>query len=208
MKIDKKITGWKVNASDPQLIQEISIPSDIDDTLLSSKTYKFKPFDKAHYLTITEYNNKPYSIFYNSKDTTHLEAMGVLTTCLSMLFQLNAPIEKLVRACNEMVSSGDKAYWGKNYQVERKKKNYSSIYEEIGAIIEHYNSNLNPKIASKFEELPKYIEQPVDIVREKNQDLKGSGIKFTHVCSSCGQKKAILMDGCVTCTECLYSKCS
>jgi len=199
MKIDKKITGWKVNASDQQPIQEILIPSPIDDTLLNSKTYKFKVNEASYYVTLTEAENKPYSIFINSKSKEHLEAIGAITTLVSLLFQSDISNSKVIKALDEMISSGSKAYWSKNYEVEGKKKNYHSLYQEIGAIIKHFISNL---------ELPRYMEQPVDIVREKSQDLKGGEIKFTHVCSACGEKKAILMDGCVTCTECSYSKCS
>jgi ribonucleoside-diphosphate reductase alpha chain len=198
-KIEQKITDYKViNMEEDKPKQAV----EIDDTLLVSVTYKFKPENDAYYMTITTYNNKPYSIFINSKETTHLEALGVLTTLLSMLFQANADINKLISACSKMITTGEKGYWGKNWEVVGKKTRYNSIYQEIGAILKHYITGVS---SEGFETLPKYKEQPVEVVAEKAKEL--TEVTYTHTCPSCNKFKAILLDGCITCLACSYSKC-
>lgn len=203
--INKAIKGFAIK-SDIEEKQSI----EVDDSLLQSKTYKFKPIEDSYYVTITVYNNKPYSIFINSKDTTHLEALGVLTTLLSMLFQSGADIDKLINACMKMISSGDKGYWGTNWLIKGKKTRYNSIYEEVGSILRHFNTDLNKGRIKSFTDLPKYEEQRVELVRETVNMLDKSKLQFTHICVACGNLSAILLDGCITCVgtdDCNYSKC-
>lgn len=56
---------------------------------LEGKTYKVKwpAVDHAHYVTINNYDNKPYEIFINSKDVEHEEYLKALTRMISAVYR-------------------------------------------------------------------------------------------------------------------------
>jgi hypothetical protein len=45
-------------------------------------------------------------------------------------------------------------------------------------------------------------------IQEKREELGEEGIKNAELCTVCNTKSLILMDGCITCVSCGFSKCS
>ena len=195
MKIDKKITSYKVNPpsqtpdTTPEPVQTMheKVPRPED---LNGRTYKIKSPDSALYITI---NNilidgtiHPYEIFINSKNMEHYEWVVALTRLISAVFRKGGEVKFLVEELKGVFSPKG-GYW-------KKGKYMPSLVAEIGSVIEEHL-----KYIGVIEE-----EAPSEYLMAKREEhAKAIGT----MCTKCNQKSVVLLDGCSTCLSCGDSKC-
>lgn len=167
------------------------------ESVLSGKTYKIKSpsSDSAMYVTINDHDGRPFEIFVNSKDTRHFQWVTVLTRVMSAVFRKGGDCAFLI---DELRSIFDP-----NGGYFKKGKFMPSLVAEIGEVLETHFTNLG--LYAKDDSLAVAAKAMID---EKLDKMSSAEDKMI-VCPKCNQKSAILMDGCLTCTnvDCLYSKC-
>ena len=166
-------------------------------TELSGKTYKVKTpqSDHALYITINDENGAPFEIFLNSKDMKHYQWIVALTRVMSAVFRKGGDCTFLV---DELKNTHDPSggFFSRGRYVP-------SLVAEIGYVLEEHLMGLGLLVKDESLKVAAYT-----MMKEKME--KSSGEDKMLVCSKCNQKTAILMDGCLTCTniDCLYSHCS
>ena len=194
--INKKITGFNVKQQDDQsqtvilekLHEGIKRPE-----ILNGSTVKIKSPASEHaiYVTInfyvlnagTEYEEKvPYELFINSKNMEHFQWVLALTRTISAAWRKGGESQFLI---DEMKTVFDP----KGGYFKPGGKWMNSLVAEIGQAIEQI---VSPK-------------QPIE-VPEKVKEAVKNGVKM-QLCPSCNDNSAILMDGCLTCTSCGFSRC-
>jgi hypothetical protein len=193
MKIDKKITGYKVNPQatekppEPQLTMHEKVPRPED---LNGRTYKIKSPDSALYITI---NNilidgviHPYEIFINSKNMEHYEWVVALTRLISAVFRKGGEVKFLVEELKGVFSPKG-GYW-------KKGKYMPSLVAEIGSVIEEHL-----KYIGVIEE-----EAPSEYLLAKREEHSKA---LGTMCNKCNQMTVVRKDGCDTCLSCGDSKC-
>ena len=129
MKIDKKITGYKV----VEETQAKSMPLLERSEKLEGKTYKIKPVnvDHAYYITINNENGKPYEIFINSKNTNSFEWVALITRLISALMRSGQPIDFIIEEM-KVIHTPEGGYFVKGHGY------VTSIVAEIGLILEKH----------------------------------------------------------------------
>jgi hypothetical protein len=160
---------------------------------LHGKTYKVKTplSEHALYVTINDHDSRPFEIFINSKAMEHFQWIVGMTRMISMVFRQSGNLETLTE---EMRSVFDP----KGGYFKKGGKFMPSLVAEIGDIIERHCTDLG-----LIERDMSLIEAAKAMVNEK---MKNADEKPERACPECGGK-AVVMDGCLTCVECGYSKC-
>lgn len=195
-KIDKKIIGWSVVKD--EINHEVTILHQERLSVLSGKTYKIakSPLsESALYVTLNNHDGKPFEIFLNSKDTRHHQWIVALTRVISSVFRKGGDCTFLIE---ELKSIHDP-----NGGYFKKGKYIPSLVAEIGHVLEEHFIDLG--LHEKDESLAVAAQA---MINEKIENKEDTTSKM-QTCQKCGQKSAILMDGCLTCTntDCLFSKC-
>ena len=229
--IKSKIVDYKVLTSDssdkdiPDLAKEdISNESKVirmheklerPDMLIGS-TYKVKTpvSDHAMYVTIndivlnegTEYEKRrPFEIFINSKNLDHYQWIVALTRVMSAVFRKGGHANFIV---DELKSVFDPrgGYWqaGGTYMP--------SIIAELGYIVEKHLIQIGLLESDTLtEEQKKIIDKKREEFesQEKQKDAfsENNFPKGAQLCVKCNTAAAVMMDGCMTCLSCGYSKC-
>ena len=229
--IKSKIVDYKVLTSDssdkviPDLAKEdISNESKVirmheklerPDMLIGS-TYKVKTpvSDHAMYVTIndivlnegTEYEKRrPFEIFINSKNLDHYQWIVALTRVMSAVFRKGGDANFIV---DELKSVFDPrgGYWqaGGTYMP--------SIIAELGYIVEKHLIQIGLLESDTLtEEQKKIIDKKREEFesQEKQKDAfsENNFPKGAQLCVKCNTAAAVMMDGCMTCLSCGYSKC-
>ena len=229
--IKSKIVDYKVLTSEPSdqdipdlAKQDISSESKVirmheklerPDMLIGS-TYKVKTpvSDHAMYVTIndivlnegTEHEKRrPFEIFINSKNLDHYQWIVALTRIMSAVFRKGGDANFIV---DELKSVFDPrgGYWqaGGTYMP--------SIIAELGYIVEKHliqiglleSDTLTEEQKEAIEKKRKEFES-----QEKQMDAASENNfpKGAQLCVKCNTAAAVMMDGCMTCLSCGYSKC-
>lgn len=206
MKIDKKIVGWKVVTDDdaaPNIASEapntvmheaIARPSN-----LNGSTYKIKTpmSDHALYITINDFvfeNGKrlPFEIFVNSKAMEHFQWVVALTRVISAVFRKGGDCTFLIEELKSVFDpKGGYFKQGKWMQ---------SLVAEIGDVIEQHLIAIG--LHQKDDSMTEAVKVMLAEKLEKKPEQK------MLLCPKCNQQTAVIMDGCLTCTECGWSRCS
>ena len=76
-----------------------------------------------------------------------------------------------------------------------------SLVAEIGTVIEQHLKSIGVIKTVVDEHQQAYLEA-------KKEEVGEEGIKNAELCTSCNTKSLILMDGCMTCLQCGFSKCN
>jgi hypothetical protein len=195
-KIDKKIVGWSVVKD--EINHEVTILHQERLSVLSGKTYKIakSPLsESALYVTLNDHDGKPFEIFLNSKDTRHHQWIVALTRVISSVFRKGGDCTFLIEELKSIHDPGGGYF--------KKGKYIPSLVAEIGHVLEEHFIDLG--LHEKDESLAVAAQA---MMKEKIEKKEGVESKM-QTCQKCGQKSAILMDGCWTCTAegCYYSKC-
>jgi ribonucleoside-diphosphate reductase alpha chain len=173
----------------------LSEPLDRPATL-EGATYKVKWPDSEHalYITINDIivagHRRPFEVFINSKNMEHFAWTVALTRMISAVFRRGGDISFVVEELKAVFDPRGGAWMEGRY--------IPSILAAIGGVIERHlvaigfiaGEGLGLKSDPKAEAL-RVGERP-----------RGAS------CPSCGSFGMVMKEGCMTCTDCGYSKCS
>jgi len=234
IKIKKKIVDYRVNAAENSNVLKTSqakefTPEESPDSkvvrmherlerpgMLRGSTYKIKTpiSDHAMYITIndivlnsgTEFEKyRPYEIFINSKNLDHYQWIVALTRVMSSVFRKGGDVAFLVEEL-KAVFDPKGGYWqpGGTFMP--------SIIAELGYVVERHLQSIGIIPQEKLDE---YQKKLVEEKRQEFEDRNRQQDVFdqtpfpegAQLCGHCNTVAMVMMDGCLTCLDCGYSKC-
>jgi hypothetical protein len=230
IKIDNKIVNYAVARDDDKdkAAAEGQARSDGDakvirmheklerPEMLIGSTYKVKTpvSDHAMYVTINDIvlnegtrheQRRPFEIFINSKNLDHYQWIVALTRIMSAVFRKGGDVTFLVDELKAVFDPRG-GYWqpGGTFMP--------SIIAELGHIVEKHLTEiglLKRVVPSKDQK--KYLDEKRAEFEALNvqQDAlaKSDFPEGAQLCGKCSTAAAVMLDGCMTCLNCGYSKC-
>lgn len=185
------------------------------DVLIGS-TYKVKTpvSDHAMYVTINDIvlnegtpheQRRPFEIFINSKNLDHYQWIVALTRIMSAVFRKGGDVTFLVDELKAVFDPRG-GYW------QPGGKFMPSIIAELGHIVERHLLEIG--LMKPVEPSPEQRE----FLEEKRAEFEARDVQQdafaestfpegAQLCSKCSTAAAVLLDGCMTCLNCGYSKC-
>ena len=161
---------------------------------LEGQTYKLKWPDSEHaiYLTVNDVvvngHRRPFEVFINSKNMEHFAWTVALTRMISAVFRRGGDVSFVVEELKAVFDPRGGA-WIKGKYIP-------SILAAIGGVLETH------MVAIGFLEGEGLgLKQDPQAVMPTGASGKGKA------CSSCGQYDLRMVEGCMTCASCGYSKC-
>ncbi|SEW26888.1 ribonucleoside-diphosphate reductase class II [Cognatiyoonia koreensis] len=162
---------------------------------LEGATYKLKWPDSEHaiYITINDLviagHRRPFEVFINSKNMEHFAWTVALTRMISAVFRRGGDVSFVVEELKAVFDPRGGAWMQGKY--------VPSILAAIGGVIEKH------MVATGFlagEGMGLKTDPKADVVSLQNGP-KGKS------CGSCGSYELRMIEGCMTCGSCGYSKC-
>ena len=160
---------------------------------LTGQTYQLKRPDSEHaiYITVNDIlhqgQHRPFEVFINSKNMEHFAWTVALTRMISAVFRRGGDVSFVVEELKAVFDPRGGAWMNGKY--------VPSILAAIGGVIEKH------MIATGFlegEGMGLKSDPQADVV-----SIKPKG----KACSSCGGYELRMVEGCMTCGDCGYSKC-
>ena len=197
--IDKKITGYKVVDKTETPMQDVERMHELlpRPEYLQGTTYKIKTPQSEHalYITINDMvlngdERHPYEMFINSKNMEHFQWVLALTRLVSAVWRKGGDSTFLVEELKNVFDP-------KGGYYKRGGVYMPSLVAEIGTVIEQH------LIATGVIKVKVDAHQQA-YLEAKKEEAKGVEMQL---CTKCNVKALILMDGCMTCTNCGDSKC-
>jgi len=184
--------------------------------VLIGSTYKVKTpvSDHAMYVTIndivlnegTKYEQRrPFEIFINSKNLDHYQWIVALTRIMSAVFRKGGDVTFLVDELKAVFDPRG-GYW------QPGGKFMPSIIAELGYIVERHLTEiglLQPAEPSA-EQLQFIAEKRAEFDAQQGQRDAFAESPFpegAQLCGKCSTAAVVMLDGCMTCLNCGYSKC-
>ncbi|WP_458792423.1 adenosylcobalamin-dependent ribonucleoside-diphosphate reductase [Yoonia sp. MH D7] len=165
-------------------------------TELDGATYKLKWPDSEHaiYITVNDVviagHRRPFEVFINSKNMEHFAWTVALTRMISAVFRRGGDVSFVVEELKAVFDPRGGA-WIKGKYVP-------SILAAIGGVIEKH------MVATGF-----LAGEGMGLKSDPQADVVAIGGKPKgKACSSCGEYGVRMVEGCMTCGSCGYSKCS
>jgi hypothetical protein len=184
--------------------------------VLIGSTYKVKTpvSDHAMYVTIndivlnegTEYEQRrPFEIFINSKNLDHYQWIVALTRIMSAVFRKGGDVTFLVDELKAVFDPRG-GYW------QPGGKFMPSIIAELGHIVEKHLIEIGllkgPELSPEQRELIAKKKAEFEARgSQKDAFAKSSFPEGAQLCGKCNTTAAVMLDGCMTCLNCGYSKC-
>jgi hypothetical protein len=201
-KIENKIVGYKVVDKSVEEVKPAVISQVMHESLkrpnsLVGTTYKIKTPQSEHalYITINDMIldgvHHPYEMFINSKNMEHFQWVLALTRLVSAVWRKGGDSVFLVEELKNVFDP-------KGGYYKRGGVYMPSLVAEIGSIVEQHLKAIG-MIKVVVDEHQKAF---LDAKKEESQGIE------LQLCSKCNVKAMILMDGCMTCTNCGDSKCN
>ncbi|MEL6954976.1 MAG: adenosylcobalamin-dependent ribonucleoside-diphosphate reductase [Pseudomonadota bacterium] len=162
---------------------------------LEGQTYKLKWPDSEHalYITVNDIvqgrQRRPFEIFINSKNMEHFAWTVALTRMISAVFRRGGDVSFVVEELKAVFDPRGGAWMGGKY--------VPSILAAIGGVIERH------MIATGFLE-----GEGMGLKSDPQAEVVNLGHKPGPACPNCGQYEMRMSEGCMTCGNCAYSKCS
>ncbi len=225
--IDKKIVKFAVAKDDAEK-NAAPVPAEREDNvirmheklerpeMLVGSTYKVKTpvSDHAMYVTINDIvlnegtqheQRRPFEIFINSKNLDHYQWIVALTRIMSAVFRKGGDVTFLVDELKAVFDPRG-GYW------QPGGKFMPSIIAELGHIVEKHLLEIgllkSPELSV---EQRKLIEEKraefEERGRQKDAFAAGRFPEGAQLCTKCNTAAAVMLDGCMTCLNCGYSKC-
>ncbi|MEI4488512.1 adenosylcobalamin-dependent ribonucleoside-diphosphate reductase [Frigidibacter sp. MR17.14] len=190
---------------------------------LEGSTYKVKWPDSEHaiYITINDIvhggHRRPFEVFINSKNMEHYAWTVALTRMISAVFRRGGDVSFVVEELKAVFDPRGGAWMQGRY--------VPSMLAAIGGVIERH------MVATGFlggegqglKEDPKAVEMaaygigggsagssagaPTDALQLSGAGEAVSGAPKGKSCPSCGQYAMRMVEGCMTCADCGFSKC-
>lgn len=173
----------------------ISEPLERPQTL-EGNTYKLKWPDSPHaiYITINDIvlngHRRPFEVFINSKNMEHYAWTVALTRMMSAVFRRGGDVSFVVEELKAVFDPRGGAWIGGKY--------VPSILAAIGGVIERHLISIG---FISGEGMGLKTDPTAEVY-----DL-GAGRTGAAECNSCGSSAMRMSEGCMTCTDCGYSKC-
>jgi len=161
---------------------------------LEGNTYKLKWPDSEHaiYITVNDIviggHRRPFEVFINSKNMEHFAWTVALTRMISAVFRRGGDVSFVVEELKAVFDPRGGA-WMKGKYVP-------SILAAIGGIIEQH------LIAIGFIE-----GEGLGLKNDPKADVINIGAPKGKACTSCGSYEMRMIEGCMTCANCGFSKC-
>ena len=173
----------------------MSEPLDRPSTL-DGNTYKLKWPDSEHaiYVTINDIivndMRRPFEVFINSKNMEHFAWTVGLTRMISAVFRRGGDVSFVVDELKAVFDPRGGAWVGGKY--------IPSILAAIGGILEEHMMKIG------------FIkDSDTSLFHKSGEVTKVENLKLSQQksCTSCGQFDLQMIEGCMTCRSCGYSKC-
>ncbi len=184
--------------------------------MLIGSTYKVKTpvSDHAMYVTINDIllnegtpheQRRPFEIFINSKNLDHYQWIVALTRIMSAVFRKGGDVTFLVDELKAVFDPRG-GYW------QPGGKFMPSIIAELGHIVEKHLVQiglLKPLSLSEDHEGFLADKRAEFEARGGQQDAfaEQNFPEGAQLCGKCSTAAAVMLDGCMTCLNCGYSKC-
>jgi hypothetical protein len=228
-KIEKKIVGYAVAGTKTDRPEAAPAPRGDSDSkvirmherlerpeMLVGSTYKVKTpvSDHAMYVTIndivlnegTEHEQRrPFEIFINSKNLDHYQWIVALTRIMSAVFRKGGDVTFLVDELKAVFDPRG-GYW------QPGGKFMPSIIAELGHIVEKHLTEIGLlKAVGLDDDQKKFIEAKRaefdGQAKQADAFAQHSFPEGAQLCNKCNTAAAVMLDGCMTCLNCGYSKC-
>jgi ribonucleoside-diphosphate reductase alpha chain len=171
----------------------ISEPLDRPQSL-EGHTYKLKWPDSEHaiYITINDIilngHRRPFEVFINSKNMEHFAWTVALTRMISAVFRRGGDISFVVEELKAVFDPRGGAWMQGKY--------IPSILAAIGGVIERHLISIG------------FIGgEGMGLKSDPQAKVVNLGHRAGPACSSCGSHAVRMVEGCMTCADCGYSKC-
>jgi ribonucleoside-diphosphate reductase alpha chain len=171
----------------------ISEPLDRPQSL-EGHTYKLKWPDSEHaiYITINDIilngHRRPFEVFINSKNMEHFAWTVALTRMISAVFRRGGDISFVVEELKAVFDPRGGAWMQGKY--------IPSILAAIGGVIERHLISIG------------FIGgEGMGLKSDPQAKVVNLGHRAGPACSSCGSHAMRMVEGCMTCADCGYSKC-
>ena len=161
---------------------------------LEGQTYKLKWPDSEHaiYITINDIvaggRRRPFEVFINSKNMEHFAWTVALTRMISAVFRRGGDVSFVVEELKAVFDPRGGSWIQGRY--------IPSILAAIGGVIERH------MIAIGFID-----GEGMGLKSDPKAAVVNLGEARGSACPSCGQYSMHMMEGCMTCAGCGYSKC-
>uniref|UniRef100_UPI0040489A56 adenosylcobalamin-dependent ribonucleoside-diphosphate reductase n=1 Tax=Yoonia sp. TaxID=2212373 RepID=UPI0040489A56 len=185
----------QAKASDVNEVVYMSEPLD-RPTELDGATYKLKWPDSEHaiYITVNDVviagHRRPFEVFINSKNMEHFAWTVALTRMISAVFRRGGDVSFVVEELKAVFDPRGGAWMQGKY--------VPSILAAIGGVIEKH------MVATGF-----LAGEGMGLKSDPQAEVVAIGNKPRgKACPSCGSYDLRMVEGCMTCGSCGYSKCS
>ncbi|QIE41458.1 adenosylcobalamin-dependent ribonucleoside-diphosphate reductase [Rhodobacteraceae bacterium SC52] len=161
---------------------------------LTGATYKLKWPDSEHaiYITINDIDangrRQPFEIFINSKNMEHFSWTVALTRMISAVFRRGGDVSFVVEELKAVFDPRGGAWIEGRY--------IPSILAAIGGVIEQH-----------MVEIGFIGGEGLGLKSDPKAQVAVVGQKRGKSCSSCGSFEMRMVEGCMTCANCGFSKC-
>ena len=161
---------------------------------LEGQTYKVKWPDSEHaiYITVNDLllngHRRPFEVFINSKNMEHFAWTVALTRMISAVFRRGGDVSFVVEELKAVFDPRGGAWVDGKY--------IPSILAAIGGVIEHH------MISTGF-----IAGEGMGLKADPQKEVVNLTQSHGASCSGCGQFDLRMVEGCMTCGSCGYSKC-
>ena len=188
---EKSLSDQEVNGDIIYMSEPLDRPSTLD-----GNTYKLKWPDSEHaiYVTINDIivndMRRPFEVFINSKNMEHFAWTVGLTRMISAVFRRGGDVSFVVDELKAVFDPRGGAWVGGKY--------IPSILAAIGGVLEDHMMKIG------------FIKDTdTSLLHKSSEVTKVENLKISQQksCTSCGQFDLQMIEGCMTCRSCGYSKC-
>lgn len=185
---------------------------------LLGSTYKIKTplSEHALYVTINDIvlnpdtpyeRRRPFEIFINSKNMDNFQWTVALTRILSAIFRKGGDITFLVEELSAVFDPRGGYYSGSRRRL------MPSLVAEIGLVIEIHMKEIGMIVDEPMSEATKeFLQKKRDEFERHNEQMTAHNEdgfpSGAELCVKCNVRAKVFSDGCMTCLNCLDSKCS
>lgn len=200
LKIEKKIVDWEVVTEN----KKTDLASVIHERprITEGKTYKIKPpelgaamYVTINHVTLPDGTKRPVEVFVNTKNVQNQQWIMALTRVISALFRKPGNFEFIIDELEEVVDPNG------GYFKENSGGFCKSVVAHLGQILREHCISIGAITVPEEDKAQK------EFLETKKAEAVKLGIKGGY-CEKCTDMSMVMLDNCLTCTSCGYSKCN